>query len=63
MVYHLILDENDHEVGHCGIAWAAQRWLLDKHKFYDKFIAGGADNVMFQVPTNPRPSIRIYHIV
>lgn len=24
MVYHVINDENDHELGHVGIAWAAQ---------------------------------------
>jgi hypothetical protein len=49
MQYHLIHDENDHEIGHCGIAWAAQRWILDKHKLYDRMIIGGGDNLMFQV--------------
>jgi len=48
MVYHVINDENDHELGHVGIAWAAQRWILEKHKFYDRFVVGGADNMMFQ---------------
>ena len=48
MEYHLIHDGNDHEIGHCGIAWAAQRWLLDKHGLYDKMIIGGGDNLMFQ---------------
>lgn len=48
MEYHLLHDANDHEIGHCGIAWAAQRWLLDKHGLYDKMIIGGGDNLMFQ---------------
>jgi len=61
MVYHLINDANDHELGHCGIAWAAQRWLLDKHKFYDKFITGGADNLMFQAMLGHfRPMMRTH---
>ncbi|MHC2071088.1 hypothetical protein ACYFX5_26745 [Bremerella sp. T1] len=29
-----------------GFAWAAQRWLLEKHSLYDREITGGGDTVM-----------------
>lgn len=45
---HMSEDESDKMYGHCGIAWAARRDLLDAHRLYDRMILGGADNVMFQ---------------
>jgi hypothetical protein len=32
--------------GHCGLAWAARRELLDRHGFYDHRIDGGGDLTM-----------------
>ncbi len=32
--------------GHTGFAWAARRDIFDNHGFYDRFIGGGADEVM-----------------
>lgn len=29
-----------------GLAWAAQRWVIDKHRFYDACILGGGDAAM-----------------
>jgi hypothetical protein len=32
--------------GHCGLAWAARRDLLDRHGFYDRRVDGGNDLAM-----------------
>jgi hypothetical protein len=40
----MLTPSSDYPRGHTGLAWAARRFTLAKHRLYDRMILGGADS-------------------